>query len=1837
MSGTSWEWWLDPLQPSQSSASSHAAIAAEDHGQPLPRSTYHQPAAIAAPIAPGCVKDNHPKHKKDLVQTDWHPQEDDVAQSKPQPRLSIVGSNWGTARAQKGRRRVEKATTDLLRLPAHIQCVLELCTQSMADDLGKQGLSMYQQEDGGPALVWLRSNFDVSHQAHQTFLSESGHYGGQAVTARFTPRRPGFQSLQIAAAHLSHEEAKKREVAAHIVNQFRSWIENVEAHITFVDGNQHSHARWEDKSMLQRYFDEDHDFLQPAEGAPLFSRSPESIMEGGACTGFLIRRALLQEATLWQHGTYDAPPHWQEFFRAEDVGWHRAMYVQLASIRIPQGYRVRSEAALERRQQKRREKAKTNESPSKWSSWSWSHRWDRNQWYGRQWQSWDWSEWSQEAAIAAGSQSQSSTTAIAVQTHNASDSEEELRPHRVPAPTLSEDESSSTAVAKSPLEDDKGEPQSSFSWEETQQSADVRPLAAVIARIKAIYMAQQSTHDVESKIRKYQQKYGEHGVHALCLALEAKYARQSDAVKEERRASAKMYIRIGEAKTPGPEGSSTTIRRRIRGRSTPARATPREVVLGRGPGETSSIQIAYVEEADPSNISLTHINKRNKFRWQSKCLDKLGRLTGADRSTPKEALADWFRLHQHHLQEDFRAHIQNLLQSGHGPSSRPSTDSSLPRAQTAIADNIGLNQTSSAGSGDSNGTAIAVSEQGDTRDASRLSPVASRLSSVPSLSQSQAQAAIAADLRLNDDGTPTALDIQSTLRDSLTTQAATEAARGPTAPTYDTSKTLSASDEQSPCQTLISQVAIAIARPANSNTTLHDSAPERPLDAIQIANILQARMLTRRHPPLSCNSNWKAINLRVVTATDCHEGLMLILPKLLLSTPSQMKNPRQQEHHIAHNIRLAEENAWQTLYSRCLLHAQTALEGHQPRSTTEGEDHLSISEAKRLMRLAKDGQHSKAWKQLHSPGLAPATAQTFEAALQKLQPRGDAPVQCPEPPHQCSIPRQIWHKAIRGLRLKKAADPGGWSTELWQTLWQDELLQPSLQRWLEAITAPQASSACKKLISITHLVMLAKPSGSGVRPILLVSLFRKILHSAIAHLAGPELHQLTDHAQFGHQAQGALLLLAAAEGRRQRKPGHVLVQVDISSAFGNLSRRKLLQLLDTKLSPQARDTWLPYVRHSLSSGTEIVCPHDTHTTVTTYDGIPQGDPLSALLFSSALTMIMEEWAAIAVLQNSSNHVHDQGQSGPFYASYVDDTILGCERAQLTPLLTSLKTHLHNYGLELQKDKTKIWGSPILRSHPDTPMHLQAAGLTLDALTHGLTICGHAFGDEDDLEIPLGDDHYVSQWLAHKTTSLNKKLRRLQSLVLLDAPELPLVQVAMLLLRSMWPSSINHLLRALPAPLSRSWTESLQVIYDEALSNLGQLPALDANQKLLRSLPLSRGGLGLPDLGDLALAARLAALATIPNHPKAQLYKDRCIQQEAEQLTQRIETITGAPTQPIIGSVHQLPEGRSHKGLQHKLCDLFFIAYAKALRTSLSDFHPLMQAWRLHSTTDVPGAPPAHAGQASWLQAPPLPHLQLHDREMRLGLRRRLGLPLFHNHCRCNHLLTGGRPCNVPLDVHGNHALSCCHAIRTHRHNAIRDHICKYGKQCGLIGQVEQIAPIPTDRPQDPLPLSRADAQQETHDQNMLSPDLDDDNAHARPQPIRRADIHFSSATTPSVWIDVRVTHCPSPSQMTSHLRNQERLKRHSYGQGREVPTGIFAGLRPFVIDTRGRAAIAAQEMAAWMIQRRIRELQKSRCMAYSAAISVATNEFWQPIAIILQRSWGRALAYQQHALITSRG
>ena len=72
--------------------------------------------------------------------------------------------------------------------------------------------------------------------------------------------------------------------------------------------------------------------------------------------------------------------------------------------------------------------------------------------------------------------------------------------------------------------------------------------------------------------------------------------------------------------------------------------------------------------------------------------------------------------------------------------------------------------------------------------------------------------------------------------------------------------------------------------------------------------------------------------------------------------------------------------------------------------------------------------------------------------------------------------------------------------------------------------------------------------------------------------------------------------------------------------------------------------------------------------------------------------------------------------------------------------------------------------------------------------------------------------------------------------------------------------------------------------------MGQ-PAFTADQLQLAKLPVTAGGLGLPDLPILALIARTACIATLPRAARTDSFRHELIRQEGDDLLERLRGLS----------------------------------------------------------------------------------------------------------------------------------------------------------------------------------------------------------------------------------------------------------------------------------------------------------------------------------------------------------
>eukprot|EP00971_Amphidinium_carterae_P123382 2443277-Amphidinium_carterae.1 len=88
-------------------------------------------------------------------------------------------------------------------------------------------------------------------------------------------------------------------------------------------------------------------------------------------------------------------------------------------------------------------------------------------------------------------------------------------------------------------------------------------------------------------------------------------------------------------------------------------------------------------------------------------------------------------------------------------------------------------------------------------------------------------------------------------------------------------------------------------------------------------------------------------------------------------------------------------------------------------------------------------------------------------------------------------------------------------------------------------------------MGISKVVLLNKdPQGDGIRPILLVPVWRKVINSVLLQAMQNDMAPTMADVQFGHLSNGCAQFATYVDGCRRCHPDFALLQLDMASAFG---------------------------------------------------------------------------------------------------------------------------------------------------------------------------------------------------------------------------------------------------------------------------------------------------------------------------------------------------------------------------------------------------------------------------------------------------------------------------------------------------------------------------------------------------------------------------------------------------------------------------------------------------------------------------------------------------------------
>ena len=595
------------------------------------------------------------------------------------------------------------------------------------------------------------------------------------------------------------------------------------------------------------------------------------------------------------------------------------------------------------------------------------------------------------------------------------------------------------------------------------------------------------------------------------------------------------------------------------------------------------------------------------------------------------------------------------------------------------------------------------------------------------------------------------------------------------------------------------------------------------------------------------------------------------------------------------------------------------------------------------------------------------------------------------------------------------------------------------------------------------------------------------------------------------------------------------------------------------------------VSNLLTRPTHLLPPGDGEA-FSTYDGIPQGDPMSTLLFATAMTTVVRQ--AITTVGVEVLGV-----------SYIDDTVLVGSPDDVASVLQELPRLLAITGLQLQPAKTKVWSPTpgVVSAHPYL-RHLQA---TMSD-TRGLTILGEAVGLEPEDAYPVGEEAYVIEQIQHTADKLCADIRKLRHLPGMCGDDQAGLQIAWCLQQRQVPSRILHLLRAHPTYLTDDICEQIQTELQENVRYWLQYPMLDADQWTIAEMPITSGGLAFPNLRRQAVVARTACLATLPEFVATATYKDGLLDKERPELFGRLAPLMGPTPMEVLGDLHNPPLGKSFSRLSKKLTHFHYTLCCNELwakRDHLPD--TVRYAWMHNLPGSEPGQPQGFQGQGAWLRClPKTPATTLPDCVFRWGLQQRLG-------CAAP---GAGRPCARPgcgaeLDPYGLHAASCNWGQVCKRHDRLRDHIAAAARQAGMAAVLEQ---------------------------NMaLNPDTPGD-----VRSIHRADVRIIENDGRQLWVDVKVMTTKPKVGIKHALCQAEVAKCRQYGQGPPERHVLHGKMIPFVVEAHGKLAPMAETITSYLITRQAKVLEEKRDLTPSAALRQASEQFWEPLSChLLTAGW----------------
>ena len=379
--------------------------------------------------------------------------------------------------------------------------------------------------------------------------------------------------------------------------------------------------------------------------------------------------------------------------------------------------------------------------------------------------------------------------------------------------------------------------------------------------------------------------------------------------------------------------------------------------------------------------------------------------------------------------------------------------------------------------------------------------------------------------------------------------------------------------------------------------------------------------------------------------------------------------------------------------------------------------------------------------------------------------------------HSCHL--QVKEKQGSGCR-------GGPRKQLQSCMDRPHLKQAILQ-WIHAHVSTTEGPARRRGLWRTHRLVCLDKGGGAIRLILIGMFWSKLLSHLLLQPAKSDLEIFLRDRQFGiGTPKGGVAMTTALKAHLADNPTHVVACLDLKNAFGSIDRNTCMKVL-----PQ-NPAWLDAVNVLLAQPVLVVNPYRNHLAMT-YDGLPQGDPFSTLVFSLAMTEVIHK-----AVRETTSEVKT--------LSYIDDTIIVGPADDIAEILQTLPRAIHDTGLSLQPQKTQLWApnGDQITQHP----HLKTIQAQMKD-PRGLITLGEALSEDPTDPYPMGNEAFIQDHLRDVTAAVVSDLNKIAVLPEKLEGDTAGLQVAWALISKTLPPRVVHLLRAHPVAQTQEMRDTLQ--------------------------------------------------------------------------------------------------------------------------------------------------------------------------------------------------------------------------------------------------------------------------------------------------------------------------------------------------------------------------------------------------------------------------------------------